>query len=567
MRAFDMSLINFPLSKDSRWKPQKKVDTQPPNPKTATTKRDYVLLLTMLLAIVASVVSCFYFYQQGLITAFRDGEARLIISRFVVDSNNQGVTNLAGNWPPSPHSEWVIFIWNDFLFHSGLAGAIPSMFWYMVSVFFLYKMIVRLTNDQWAGFVGVVAFSAVNLLYMQATPMSEVPFIGRVLMCGYFLTRWVQNTDKWYFLFLAGLAVCWATLTRYESWGLLPIVLIIVVLTGLTNKFGWEKIHAYLHVIGPVAISGIVFWLGVNWVIFGDPFFFARSEFSAGQIAERTFNGLDPSLRTEGNLFLDAKILSRSSIDIIGLPVIVLALLGMIKLLFSKRTTPEKLVGLTLAYPIAFYLITMYVGFSTVIWHPDYFNGQNWGTRYLTLMLPAVGLFTGFLVAKHGIWLKLPILTVLVASSVMTAQSGLLTVNEAKTYPQDPSTAARNRLAVWLDSHYDRGLILLFRVGNERVIFTSTVPLDKLVYEGSEPKFWHSALENPVEKHIDWIIMRSNLNGKPDLVWQSLKDTDILAENYYLAYTDEEVVVYKIIPGRDVKSQERLSSGKQQGTP
>lgn len=517
---------------------------------------DKVLQLVIILAIVASVTSTVLAYRADLITAFRDGEARLIIARLVMDSNNPGFTNLAGNWPPSPQSEWVFLTKNDFLYQSGLAGTIVSMMWYVISVFFLYKLIVLATNDRTAAAIGVVAFSVPNLLFMQATPMSEVPYIGRMLMAFYFLACWTKNPEKWHLLFFSGFAVSWATLTRYESWGLLPAIMALIVFVSWRNGFDRSKTLAHLHVFTPIAVSGIIFWLGLNLVIFGDPLFFARSEFSAGQIAERTFANLDSDLQTEGNLPFILQILSKSAIDIIGLPVVILSILGLGRLALVKKPIGEKLVSAGLLYPILFYILTMYVGFSTVIWHPDYFDGQNWGTRYLTMMLPAAGLLCGILVSNRGWLLKAPILILVIGSAFITTRSEMLTVHEARAYDRDPATAIRVELANWLDENYDRGLILLFRVGHEKIFRSETIPLDRLVYEGSTPDFWKSSLNDPVGQHIDWIVMRNNLNGKPDRVWSSLRDSAILRDNYYLVYQDEEVEVYKIQPGKDKKSLE-----------
>lgn len=517
---------------------------------------DRVLHLVILMALAASVTSTILAYQADLITAFRDGEARLIIARLVVDSNNPGFTNLAGNWPPSPHSEWVPLAKSDFLYESGLAGSLISMIWYMISVFFLYRLIVILTQDRAAATIGIIAFSAPNLLFMQATPMSEAPFIGRMLMAFYFLAYWTKYPEKWHLLFFSGFAVSWATLTRYESWGLLPIIMALIVFISWKNNFGWGKTLAHLHVFTPIAVSGIIFWLGLNLVIFGDPLFFARSEFSAGQIAERTFANLDATLQTEGNLPFILQILGQSAVDIIGLPVLILSALGLVRLVLIKKSLGEKLVSAGLLYPIIFYVLTMYVGFSTVIWHPDYFDGQNWGTRYLTLMLPAAGLLCGVLVSNRGWIVKGPILILVIGSAFITTRSEMLTVHEARAYDRDPATAIRVELANWLDENYDRGLILLFRVGHEKIFRSETIPLDRLVYEGSNPDFWKDSLDDPVEKHIDWIVMRNNLNGKPDRVWSSLRESAILRDNYYLVYQDEETEVYKIQPGKDKKSRE-----------
>lgn len=518
---------------------------------------DKVLSLTMVAAFCASTVSFQYFYQEGLITAFGDAQARLIMARMVIDSINVGPEQLGGVWPPLPQALMVLFIWNDFLFRSGIAGSIISMFSYIVAVFFIYKLVLALTKDKLASFLGVVAFSNPNILFMQATPMSEVPFIAFFAMSVYFLVRWVQDIphgEKLYFLFLCGAAILCATWTRYEGWVLLMVVSGIVFYTCLKNRFGFHKTVFRLQFFGIVAIAGIIGWLLWNQIIFGDVLFFTRSEFSAGQLAERTMVGLDFAHRTEGNFEFSLKVWSKTSIDNIGFIPSLFALFGLLALLVSRKSFPEKMVGLVLLFPFFFYVGTLYAGFSTIVWHPDYFDGGNWGTRYGTLMLPAAGVLIGFLVGNSRALLKVQILTFVIASSIITWQSGLISVHEAKIYHTFPGTQVQNRMVEWIDQNYDHGLILLFRVGNERVIFNSKIPLSKVVYEGAEPDFWKTSLQDPVENYIDWIIMWNNLNGEPDMVWRSLRNTAQLVASYDLVYLDENVEIYKIKNGYDKKS-------------
>ncbi len=519
-------------------------------------KVDRWQLSVVIIATITSLISFAYFYDQGLIATFRDGEARLIMARFVIDSTNPGPQHLGGVWPPIPHVFMIPFVANDFLFYSGIAGAIISMIFYVIAALFMYKLCMAAWGDPQAGLVGVLALSGVNLLFMQVTPMSESPFVAFLCMYGYFMFRWVKDVEQLRYLFLAGFAVLLATLTRYEGWALLIVATGTVFFVCVKNKFGYHKTLAHLEFFGVIAVFGVVLWLLWNLIIFGDVLFFTRSEFSAGQIAERTFSGLDTEHQTKGNILFDVKIWGRTCLDILGFIAISISALGFVSFLVSRRKANEKLVGMSLLFPTGFYLVTMFFGFSTVIWHPDYFNGNNWGTRYATLMLPAVGFFSAALVRNWQAWLKVPVIALLVMSSFLTWQAGLLTVHEAKTYPLDPATQTRNQLADWFKGNYDHGLVLMFRVGNERILYSNSFPLSKVVYEGSDPAFWRNSLNNPVDTSIDWVVMWKNLNGEPDEVWENLRGTKVLQDNYSLVYQDQEVEVYKIKEGMDKKSKQ-----------
>ncbi|EKD64432.1 MAG: hypothetical protein ACD_50C00390G0012, partial [uncultured bacterium] len=70
-------------------------------------------------------VSAFYFlfyYFNGLGLAYNDARSHLDIGRRVVEGLKPGLAQLGSVWLPLPHILMVPSIWNDFMWHSGLAG-------------------------------------------------------------------------------------------------------------------------------------------------------------------------------------------------------------------------------------------------------------------------------------------------------------------------------------------------------------------------------------------------------------------------------------------------------------
>src|SRR5258708_3884868 len=87
----------------------------------------YIALILAIFLAILSIGSFYFFYKNGLGLAYNDARSHLDISRRVVEGLKPGVAQLGSVWLPLPHILMVPFVWNDFLWHSGLAGAITSM--------------------------------------------------------------------------------------------------------------------------------------------------------------------------------------------------------------------------------------------------------------------------------------------------------------------------------------------------------------------------------------------------------------------------------------------------------
>ena len=125
------------------------------------------------------------------------------------------------SWLPLLHVLELPFIWNDYLWHSGLAGGIVSTVAAWGSVFFAFRLAQDLTGSKFAGFAaGLLLLSNPNLLYMQTTPMDESLFICTTLGSAHYLMRWVRDSRD-QDLVLAGLFGLATAFNRYEGWALI----------------------------------------------------------------------------------------------------------------------------------------------------------------------------------------------------------------------------------------------------------------------------------------------------------------------------------------------------------
>ena len=129
-------------------------------------RTDRVHKLTMGAAAITSVASLVYFYHIGAVTAFADGQSRLIIARGLYDSLTNGIAQAGLIWLPMPQFMMFLTAQIDSLYYTGLSGSIMSMPWFLVMVWYLYRLTRLFTGSSRAAFIAVMASITPSLLYI-----------------------------------------------------------------------------------------------------------------------------------------------------------------------------------------------------------------------------------------------------------------------------------------------------------------------------------------------------------------------------------------------------------------
>ena len=290
-------------------------------PRRASVAKDPWLIATIATACIASIASCWYYFQHHDILLYEDAFSHLSIARRIFDSPTPGLAQIGGVWLPLPHLLMLPFIWNDYLWRTGLAGSFPSMLSYLVTSIYLYLAARRLTRKSLASFVGVLVFIMnPNVLYLQSTPLSELACIATMTMTGYFFLAWVQEDSPKYLVFTAG-STCLATLTRYDAWILFPTLFIFTLLIGWIKHQQWAQIEGNLIVFGIFGGLGIGLWLLWCGLIFGDPLYFQRGPYSAQ--TQTTLFLQTHTLETYHNLFQSFRYYLLLCVDTMG-PILLL---------------------------------------------------------------------------------------------------------------------------------------------------------------------------------------------------------------------------------------------------
>ena len=136
----------------------------------------------MLVAVFLMIISGWafaYYLGNGLGLAYNDARSHLDIGRRVVEGLNVGAAQLGSVWLPLTHVLMGVTIWSDFMWHSGLAGALWSMLAFVGTGVLIYLFLEELGAGMLARISAVALFVAnINILYLQSTAMTELMLIG-----------------------------------------------------------------------------------------------------------------------------------------------------------------------------------------------------------------------------------------------------------------------------------------------------------------------------------------------------------------------------------------------------
>lgn len=493
---------------------------------------DRYLRLTILMAVVASLSSFAYFFYNNLTLLNIDASSHLMIAKRVVHGLTPGFAHLGGYWLPLPHILILPFIWNDFMYWSGLAGSIVSISSFVLTTVFIYKIALLFTGDKKASLIATFIFAInPNVLYMQSTPMTESLLILFMVASVYYLSKWSQNVDNLQYLFGTALAVFLATLTRYEGWALLLVVMAVLLYICTKNRFGYQKIEAHLIYFGSLAGFGILFWLIWEQVILGDFLFFHRGEYSNLSFAVGS--------ETTGNLYMSTLSYSISTLMNVGVVGLLLGIAGLVYFLVSNQPKADKISMLVLVSPIPFFIYSLYGG-QVEQKVPGIGSGGMYCIRYGLLMVPAFAVFAGYLAKRP--WIKVLVVIAVSAGIVtMVLTNNIAALNDSAATRLSARSIQTSIAAKWLSSNYDEGLVLMENKNHEILTFESRIPMKNFIYEGSLG-YWETSLEDPT-KHAHWILM-TQMNGRQDKVWKALHNTPQLL-NYDLVYQNGGTEIYK----------------------
>ncbi len=505
-------------------------------------KEEFLLIC---IAFIFAVASSVFFFIQGDILAYGDAESHINIAKRVVDSLTPGLAQLGGIWLPLPHVLMLPFVYFNILWRTGIAGSIVGGICYIGAALYLYKLTFLLTKNKAASLLSFFVFVLnPNVLYLQSTPMSELPLIAFFVLSTYYFIHFIQDDKRLFSLILSAFFAFCASLSRYDGWFLVGFETIALFLFYIPKKL-FQQLEGKTVLFVTLAFFGIVLWLLWDFLILGDPFYFSNSPFSAKSQQQAWFTRGE--LPTYKHMFLSFAYYFVTSLHNIGLLIFIPTLVGFIIFLFHKKYSNKIIIVLLLTVPFIFYWTTLYLG-QSVIFIPDLtpttFHWRLFNVRYGVMMVPFAAIFLGYLFTKKIRLLQGFLVVCLLLQSLLffTGKDSIISLEDGVS---GLSAAKKVDASLWMERHYDRGLILLDDYARTLSVIKSGLPIEDVIYIGNKP-YWENTLREP-EKYATWIVLQ-----KDDAVWKKLyQDTNQrgrLFKYFQKVYTSPEILIFKRNP-------------------
>ena len=502
-----------------------------------SSQREFGLLIQ--LGAVISIASFFYYLRRGDLLLYGDAVAHINIARRVFDSRTPGPLELGTVWLPLPHLLMMPLLVSRWLWQTGIAGSIPSMLAYVLSVGGIFRLVQVLLGGnfdhpigKFTAWLAAAGFALnANLIYLQTTAMTESLYLVFFIWAMVFFCAALRGCTAGEVpaanssLVKAGLCVVAACLTRYDGWFLAAVLSVVGVLLAWAGNFtalrpGVRK-FVFLALLAPAL------WLAYNAAVYRNPLEFANGPYSARAIEQKTsVPGFPPhpgahNLPVAFRYFFKAAELNQAPGKIEIFWVAGLLLGTAIALLFQRKLWPAVLLWL----PVPFYMFSIADGgvpiFIPVWWPFSYYNA-----RYGIQLLPAFAVLTA--IAAYGL-MRFAASTkarlILAAGFLVLVGIGYVELFSAKPVSYQEAVvnsrtrvALESQLASILKTLPPDSTFLMYLGDHVGAFQRAGIPLSHVINEGNhrpwkrptDPEgLWERALAHPAS-YTDFVIAFDN---------------------------------------------------------
>ncbi len=472
-----------------------------PNIKKTFSRYEIPAILFVLSGI--AVYYFLYFYLNGMGLAYNDARSHLDIGRRVVEGLKPGLAQIGSVWLPLPHLLMLPTVWNDFMWHSGLSGALVSMVSFIATGIIIFLFLKELGAGIIGRLIGTAVFVAnINILYLQSTAMTEMLLLATMTAGAYELLLWFKK-DNVLNLVKSAFWVMLSTLVRYDGWFLLIFATLLISIEVFRKK-GYKVTEGVIILFVTLAGFGIFLWFMWNLLIFRDPLYFMFGPYSAHTQQEQL--EIAGNLATKGNLLFSIKVFLYSVAYNCNTFISILGVVGVLALWLDKKLkTSLKIAATALLAPIIFNILSLYLGQSVLFIQG--LSGNTWfNARYGIMAMPSIAIFVGYLIHKASN-LKYVIIGLMAFVLFFSfANSDSVTIDDARVGSSQKNVT---EVSGWLNKNAkDKpGFVLISAASHDAIIFSSGLPMKKFIHEGTG-KYWESATTMP-DQWARWIVMRT----------------------------------------------------------
>lgn len=355
--------------------------------------------LVFVCALILNLVTVWYVVFR--IELFQiDAMARTLRAWLVFFSSEPKLANMGFVWLPLPTLLQLPLILIPPLRYRGIAANLMTAF-VGAGATTLINAIARDLDVKSPGrqlFAVALALNPMIALY-SANGMSEIMAVFFLLLSFYCYVRWRSSGQASCIINMGLICAAWF-LTRYESLLFAAAYLAMILIAMLQERARYAKLEATALMFGTPIAAAVVLWLGVNWAIMGDPFYFASGPYSPGAEAPILFVGtaellpVKTSLEGAWRLFVDivglvspiffpaAVLLALAALrkwDLTALTVILLPLAFLVSVILNFRY------GFPLT-AVRYYILAIPLGLIATLTAAAQLGPRRWLSAILALL-------------------------------------------------------------------------------------------------------------------------------------------------------------------------------------
>lgn len=466
------------------------------------------------ISILLSLFSFYFYFHHHAILLYGDAVAHANIARHIFDSRTPGILEFGTVWLPLPHLIDMPFIANNWMWRSGVGAFIPSMIAYVAGCLGIFRLVRGFASRPTAWLAALIYALNPNLLYMQATAMTETLYLALFIWAIVHFSEFVRAAQPdaqraARSLRFSGVMVAAAMLVRYDGWFLAACLAVALLVTIWRFKLNDRVIRrsAVDFVLLAALTAGL--WLAYNHGAYGRAMEFATGPYSARAIAAQTKTKSFPtypgenSPRTAALYFLKVSRINvaEGGLDF-WLPAIAFAAL-LAAFCFSRRHLPLAL----LWTPVIFYIAVIAYG-SVPIYFPEWWPYSYYNVRYGLQMLPAIAVFVALSYEFLGKFVAArlvaaAVVLIALASYISVWQKEPVCLREAKANGS-ARMAFDAKLAAELEKLPPSASIMMYCGAHAGAIQDAGIPFRRVLREGNHPA-WEIGLSGPA-RAADYVV-------------------------------------------------------------
>lgn len=453
-------------------------------------RRAPVAAVAVLAALGGTLVALRY-HALGLTLAHYDARGHLVVARRIVDSITPGWQQVGAVWLPLPHLLNALPVQVDAFYRTGFSGVAISVTSFAVATAAIAWMVTAMTGSRAAGGAGALVFALnPNVLYLQATPMTEPLLIACMLVGVASLLAWTtaeprgRGAPRW-----AGPALAAACLTRYEAW---PVAVLALAASTWARWRQGRPLGETVRAVAPIAafpFVAITGFLGFSRIVVGTWF------------ADDFFVPENPA---EGDPLASARLIAWGVQTLSGAGLLAAMAIGVVALMAWGLTRRDR--G-ALLVPLAL------VGAAAVPW-TAFLDGHPYRIRYMVPLLAAQAVYAG---VAAGCWPRarhLALAAVVVAALVELRPLDASAPMVMEAQWDRPNIVAREAVTRCLVPAY-RGDTIMASMGSlghyMQDLSRRGLQLRDFLHEGNGD-IWLNALNDP-RPYVGWILIEETAEG------------------------------------------------------